>query len=107
MNLLSGVLGRMARPLAMRVLLTWERLESGVAYNPLSPALRADPYSVYEELRRKDPVHRLRLQDAWVLTDYADVDMVLRDSRRFGNAGREFDYIPQVGSVSFGCTAPQ
>ena len=99
MNLLSGVLSRMARPLAMRALLTWERLESGVAYNPLSPALRADPYSVYEELRRKDPVHRMRLQDAWVLTDYADVDMVLRDSRRFGNAGREFGYIPQVSML--------
>ena len=83
----------------MRVLLTWERLESGVAYNPLSPALRADPYSVYEELRRKDPVHKMRLQDAWVLTDYADVDMVLRDSRRFGNAGRDFGYIPQVSML--------
>ena len=99
MNLLPGVLGKMARPLAMRALLAWERLESGVAYNPLSPALRADPYSVYEELRRKDPVHRMRLQDAWVLTDYADVDMVLRDSRRFGNAGREFGYIPQVSML--------
>ena len=89
----------MARPLAMRALLAWERIESGVAYNPLSPALRADPYSVYEELRRKDPVHRMRLQDAWVLTDYADVDMVLRDSRRFGNTGRDFGYIPQVSML--------
>ena len=83
----------------MRALLAWERIESGVAYNPLSPALRADPYSVYEELRRKDPVHRMRLQDAWVLTDYADVDMVLRDSRRFGNTGRDFGYIPQVSML--------
>ena len=38
----------------------------------------------------------MRLQDAWVLTDYADVDMVLRDSQRFGNVGRDFGYIPQV-----------
>ena len=83
----------------MRALLAWERIESGVAYNPLSPALRADPYSVYEELRRKDPVHRMRLQEAWVLTDYADVDMVLRDSRRFGNTGRDFGYIPQVSML--------
>ena len=35
----------------------------------------------------------MRLQDAWVLTDYADVDMVLRDNRRFGNARRELAYI--------------
>ena len=99
MNLSSGVFGKMVQALAMRVLLTWERMESGVAYNPLSPALRADPYPLYEELRRKDPVHRMRLQDAWVLTDYADVDTVLRDNRRFGNAGREFGYIPQVSML--------
>ena len=99
MNPLSGVVGRTVRPLAMHALLAWERLESGVAYNPLSPALRADPYPVYEELRRKDPVHRMRLQDGWVLTDHADVDMVLRDNRRFGNAGRDFGYIPQVSML--------
>ena len=99
MNLLSKALGTTLRPLAMRALLAWERMESGVAYNPLSPALRANPYPAYEELRRKDPVHRMRLQDAWALTDYADVDMVLRDNRRFGNAGREFDYIPQVSML--------
>ncbi len=99
MNPLSKALRTVVRPVAMRALLTWERIESGVAYNPLSPALRADPYSVYEELRLKDPVHRMRLQDAWVLTDYADVDMVLRDTRRFGNAGREFGYIPQVSML--------
>ncbi len=99
MNPLSKALSTVVRPVAMRALLTWERIESGVAYNPLSPALRADPYSVYEELRLKDPVHRMRLQDAWVLTDYADVDMVLRDNRRFGNAGREFGYIPQVSML--------
>ena len=85
--------------MAIRALLAWERMESRVAYNPLSPALRADPYSFYEELRRKDPVHRMRLQDAWVLTNYADVDMVLRDNRRFGNAGRDFGYIPQVSML--------
>ncbi len=99
MSLFRKIQDSLVRPLAMRALLTLERIESGVAYNPLSPALRADPYPVYEALRRKDPVHRMRLQDAWVLTDYADVDMVLRDSRRFGNAGREFGYIPQVSML--------
>ncbi len=99
MNLLSRLLDRTVRPVAMRALLTWERAESGVAYNPLSAELRANPYPFYEELRRKDPVHRMRLQDAWVLTDYDDVDMVLRDSRRFGNEGREFGYIPQVSML--------
>ena len=99
MNPLFEAVRAMARPLVIRTLLTWERIESGVAYNPLSPALRANPYPFYEELRLKDPVHRMRLQDAWVLTDYDDVNMVLRDSRRFGNAGREFGYIPQVSML--------
>ena len=93
MNLLSKALGTTVRPLVMRALLAWERMESGVAYNPLSPALRANPYPAYKELRRKAPVHRMRLQDAWALTDYADVYMVLRDNRRFGGAGRGFGYI--------------
>ena len=83
----------------MRALLAWERIESGVAYNPLSRELRANPYPIYEQLRRKDPVHRMRLQDAWVLTEYADVDLVLRDNRRFRNEGRDFGYIPQVSML--------
>ena len=99
MNPVSDFLAKTMRPVAMRALLAWERVESGVAYNPLSQELRANPYPFYEELRRKDPVHRMRLQHAWVLTDYADVDMVLRDNRRFGNAGRDFGYIPQVSML--------
>ena len=99
MDLVSRTLTKTVRPLAMRALLAWERIESGVVYDPLSPGLRANPYPVYEELRRKDPVHRMRLQDAWLLTDYADVDMVLRDNRRFNNAGRDFGYIPQVSML--------
>ncbi len=65
--------------------LAWERLESGVAFNPLSPALIADPYPIYARLREKDPVHRLRVIDGWLLTRYQDVDLVLRDYRRFSN----------------------
>ena len=41
----------------------------------------------------------MRLHPGWLLTDYADVDMVLRDSRRFGNAGRDFGYIPQISML--------
>ena len=39
-------------------------------------------------MRQIDPVHRLRLVNAWVLTRYRDIEAVLRDHRRFGNAGR-------------------
>ena len=99
MNPVAAIVERAVKPLAMKSLLAWERLESGVAFNPLSPQLRAHPYPLYDELRRKDPVHRMRLIDGWVLTNYEDVDMVLRDHRRFGNEGRDFGYIPYISML--------
>ncbi|MDE2779230.1 MAG: cytochrome P450 [Chloroflexota bacterium] len=99
MNAVAQILEKAVKPLAMKSLLAWERLESGVAYNPLSAQLRAHPYPLYEELRRKDPVHRMRLIDSWVLTNYEDIDLVLRDHRRFGNEGRDFGYIPYISML--------
>ena len=99
MSLASWFLDKAVKPVAIKALLARERLESGVVYNPLSPALRANPYPTYDQLRRKDPVHRMRLQDAWVLSNFADVDMVLRDQRRFGNEGRDFGYIPYISML--------
>ena len=71
-----------------RLLVAWERRESGVAYDLLSPQLRQDPYPIYRELRSKDPVHRMRLVKAWALTRYEDVEKVLRDDKRFCNGDR-------------------
>ena len=36
-------------PLVIRALAAWERLESGVSYNPLSEATRANPYPAYDK----------------------------------------------------------
>ena len=71
-----------------RLLVAWERRESGVAYDLLSPQLRQDPYPIYREMRSKDPVHRMRLVKAWALTRYEDVETVLRDDKRFCNGDR-------------------
>ena len=71
-----------------RLLVAWERRESGVAYDLLSPQLRQDPYPIYRELRSKDPVHRMRLVKAWALTRYEDVEKVLRDDKRFSSGDR-------------------
>ena len=81
------------RPLVIRSLLAWERLESGVSYNPTSRDVQRNPYPTYERLRRKDPVHRMRLVDAWAITQHEDIDAMLRDSRRFSNGGREYGYV--------------
>ena len=72
-------------------LLVPERWRSGVVYNPLSPRMARDPYPLYAELRARDPVHRSRLLDAWVFSRHADVDVILRDLRRFSNDQRKRD----------------
>ena len=59
----------------------WERLESGISYNPIGPAFLADPHPVYRALREKDPVHRSRLMGGWVFSHYADVRELLGDDR--------------------------
>ena len=73
----------------MQVLLAREWLESGVAYNPVSAGVAIDPYAVYRRLRERDPIHRMKVVDAWVLTRYEDADAMLRDHRRFANDGRQ------------------
>ena len=55
------------KPIVMQALLAHQRLESGIAYNPLSDEVARDPYAVYRRLRDGDPVHRMRLVDAWAL----------------------------------------
>ena len=85
-----GTVANLVKPVAMQMLLARERLESGVAYNPLSDEVARYPYAVYRRLREKDPVHRMRLVDAWVLTRYADADAMLRDHERFAAEGRRF-----------------
>ena len=61
------------------VLLAVERLETGITFNPMRADLRVDPHPFYRELRERDPIHRSRPADGWVLTRYADVHAVLAD----------------------------
>src|SRR4030081_108354 len=48
-------------------------------YHLLDPRVLADPYPLYERLRREDPVHWDPYLHSWVVTRYADVITVLRD----------------------------
>ena len=65
-------------------LLAWERLESGVSYNPISKEIQRFPYDKYAQLRDKDPIHRLRLINGWALTRYEDMEQVLKNHALFG-----------------------
>jgi len=60
-----------------------ERLQTGVAFNPLDSRTKEDPYPYYAWLRMKDPVHRSAIMRGWVLSRHADCFAVLRD-QRFG-----------------------
>jgi hypothetical protein len=48
-------------------------------YRLLEPEILANPYPLYEQLRREDPVHWDPYLHAWVVTRYGDVVRVLHD----------------------------
>jgi cytochrome P450 len=60
-----------------------------LAWDPYDPAWVRDPYAVYEELRRTNPVHRSPL-GFWVFTRHADCLAILRD-KRSSSDGRNVD----------------
>jgi cytochrome P450 len=78
-------------PIGFASKLVWERLETGSAFNPVSAQMRVDPYPFYERLRTRDPVHRTRIIDGWLLTRYRDVDALLRNHVAFSNRTRVWD----------------
>jgi cytochrome P450 len=63
----------------MGVRLLVERVETGMIFNPMRADLRVDPHPYYRELRERDPIHRSRAGDGWVLTRYDDVHSILAD----------------------------
>ena len=91
---IPGVVRNVLTPLAKGVLLTWERLESGISFDLTSSAVRANPYELYERLRSRGPVHRMRLVNAWALTGYEDAQTVLLDSKRFSSGENKLEYAP-------------
>ncbi|MHB8329825.1 MAG: cytochrome P450 [Acidimicrobiales bacterium] len=56
-----------------------------LVWDPFDPAWVHDPYSVYAELRERNPVHRSPL-GFWVFTRHADCLTILRDKRSSSDA---------------------
>lgn len=81
--------------LEMGAKLAVERVETGLVYNPTREAMHSDPHPFYRELRERDPVHRSRPADGWVLTRYRDVEAVLGD-RRFSSDERNLRRWPRI-----------
>lgn len=56
-----------------------------IAFDPLDPAQRADPFPVYAEARRDAPVFYAPAFDLWVVTRHEDVLAVLKDDETFSS----------------------
>ncbi|MEX2227234.1 MAG: cytochrome P450 [Dehalococcoidia bacterium] len=73
---------------AFGAFLALERVQTGVAFNPMRRGFRVNPYPTYRRLQEKDPFHLSRAINGWVLTRHADISAVLRDPR-FSSDGRK------------------
>ena len=60
------------------------------AYNLVSPEALANPYPIYDELRRESPVHSSEGLRAWVLSRYDDVMAALHDPRLSSDRIQQF-----------------
>lgn len=58
-------------------------------FTPLSPKMLSDPYAVYAELRRTDPVHWHEGLSAYVMTRHADCERILKDPSTFASDFRK------------------
>ena len=61
-----------------------EHIPKGLDLTPLDDHFCEDPYSVYDKLRRLDPIHRdqqTMFQTSWTITDYQTVKAMLTDPR--------------------------
>jgi cytochrome P450 len=62
-------------------------LTAGIAFDPLDPAQREDPFPVLAHARDARPVFHVPQFDLWVVTTYEDVLAVVKDHETFSSAG--------------------
>lgn len=62
-----------------------------LTFNPLDPAFRIDPYSVYARLRAEEPVHRSPF-GALVFSRYADCQAILKHPSSSSDSSKSDDY---------------
>jgi cytochrome P450 len=59
----------------------------GTLYNPMVPPHREDPHSIFDRLRREEPVAYSPLFNMWLVSRYDDVHEMVKDHRRFTTEG--------------------
>lgn len=73
-----------------------------MTYNPLDPAVTANPYPHYAQLRAQEPVKWLDMMEGFAVARWDDVEEVLSDGRTFSSAQfwpallGEYDPVPEV-----------
>lgn len=75
-------------------------MSSVVAFNPFDPAVVADPFPFYRDLRAQCAVYHDEVHDVYVVTRYQDVMTVLRDPATYSSA-------LGMGALSRGRFAPK
>ena len=65
-------------------------------FNPFADSYQNDPYDFYRRARQEEPVFYSPKFDAWIVTRYADVSAVLRDSKNFIKPGFGISRLPIV-----------
>lgn len=71
-------------------------------FNPILPEQLRDPYPLYARARREEPVFYSRQLDVWIITRYADILAILRDTDRFSSFNSLYAQaapIPEVREV--------
>jgi cytochrome P450 len=61
-------------------------LSTGIYFDPFDEAVLHDPYPAYRSLRDKAPLYRNDRLDFWAVSQFDDVQAVLRDHRTFSSA---------------------
>jgi cytochrome P450 len=77
---------------AIRALTLRERVETGAWWNPFDERHVLNPYPTYQRLREKDPIHRSRLFNGWIITRYEDAHELLRNSSLSADDRNHRDY---------------
>lgn len=74
----------------------------GAIFNPFAPEQRDNPYPIYARARLEEPVFYSPTLDLWVISRYADIAAVIRDTDRFSSFNSLYvkaEPIPEVSAV--------
>ncbi|BAZ15684.1 cytochrome P450 like protein [Calothrix sp. NIES-4071] len=71
-------------------------------YSPLSPQHQANPYEFYARSRQEYPVFYSPMLKLWIVTRYAEITQVLKDTNRFSSANSnlvDLEISPEVEAI--------